>query len=115
MAPASLLQERPGLYSTSRRGLVYRSYTYWLVLAESFYISVALFFPNAAAYWDSTADFQMFGASCMTCCLVVMIAYCAIETRSWVRFGNILDLRVMDVSLGSRDLCVENSIDAGKD
>ncbi|KAI8440532.1 hypothetical protein MSG28_001780 [Choristoneura fumiferana] len=83
VAPAGLLSERPGLYSASRRGLAYRTHSFWAVLAESVYISVVIFFTAASAYWDSTVDFWAFGVCNMTCCLVIMLAYVAIETRSW--------------------------------
>ncbi|KAG6453561.1 hypothetical protein O3G_MSEX008214 [Manduca sexta] len=83
VAPASLLLERAGLYSAARRGLAYRAASYWAVLAESLYISVVVFFTAAAAYWGSAVDLWAFGVCCMTCCLVIMLAYVAIETRSW--------------------------------
>ncbi|CAH0669384.1 unnamed protein product [Spodoptera exigua] len=83
VAPAALLTERPGLYGASRRGLAYRAHSFWAVLAESLYVSVVLFFANTFAYWDTTIDLWAFGVSCMTCCLVVMLLYVAIETRSW--------------------------------
>ncbi|XP_049888099.1 phospholipid-transporting ATPase VA [Pectinophora gossypiella] len=83
VAPASLLTERPGLYSASRRGLTYQSHSYWAVLAESLYISIVIFFTNASTFWDSTVDIWVFGISNMTCCLVIMLAYVAVETRSW--------------------------------
>ncbi|KAH9638239.1 hypothetical protein HF086_013677 [Spodoptera exigua] len=85
VAPAALLTERPGLYGASRRGLAYRAHSFWAVLAESLYVSVVLFFANTFAYWDTTIDLWAFGVSCMTCCLVVMLLYVAIETRSWIR------------------------------
>ncbi|XP_063379949.1 phospholipid-transporting ATPase VB [Cydia fagiglandana] len=83
VAPAALLSERPGLYSASRRGLAYQAHSYWLVLAESLYISVVIFFTAVGAYWDSTVDLWAFGICNMTGCLVIMLAYVAIETRSW--------------------------------
>ncbi|XP_075972141.1 phospholipid-transporting ATPase VD [Anticarsia gemmatalis] len=83
IAPAALLIERPGLYSSSRRGLAYRTHSYWLVLLESVYISVVIFFTAYYAYWDTSVDLWSFGICCMTCCLVIMLLYVAIETRSW--------------------------------
>lgn len=83
VAPASLLGEVAGLYGAARRGLAYRPHSYWLVLAESLYISLVVFFSVATAYWDSAVDIWSFGLCCMTCCLVVMLVYVAIETRSW--------------------------------
>ncbi|GBP07079.1 Probable phospholipid-transporting ATPase VD [Eumeta japonica] len=83
IAPAALLLERPGLYAASRRGLSYRAYSYWTVLAECIYISIIVFFISLGAYWDSDVDIWEFGTCSMTSCLVVMLAYVAIETRSW--------------------------------
>ncbi|XP_047023326.1 phospholipid-transporting ATPase VD [Helicoverpa zea] len=83
VAPAALLTDRPGLYSACRRGLAYRAHSFWAVLAESLYISVVLFYTNTFAYWDTAVDLWAFGVTCMTCCLVVMLLYVAIETRSW--------------------------------
>ncbi|XP_063530571.1 phospholipid-transporting ATPase VD isoform X3 [Cydia strobilella] len=84
VAPAALLSERPGLYSAARRGLAYQAHSYWLVLAESLYISVVIFFTAVGAYWDSTVGLWAFGICNMTGCLVIMLAYVAIETRSWL-------------------------------
>ncbi|VVC89815.1 unnamed protein product, partial [Leptidea sinapis] len=82
-APASLLLSRPGLYRACRLGRTYRSLSFWLVLAESLYISVVVFFTALAAYWDTAVDIWAFGTCNMTCCLVIMLLYVAIETRSW--------------------------------
>ena len=84
VAPAALLLERPGLYASSRRGLSYRTHSFWAVLLESVYVSIVMFFTATFAYWNSTADLNVYGLSCMTNCLVVMTLYVAIETRSWV-------------------------------
>lgn len=83
VAPAALLTERPGLYSSCRRGLAYRTHSYWLVLLESVYISVVIFFTAVWAYHDTAVDMWSFGLCNMTCCLVIMLLYVAIETRSW--------------------------------
>nr|XP_026491211.1 probable phospholipid-transporting ATPase VD isoform X2 [Vanessa tameamea] len=96
-APAALLGERPGLYAASRRGRAYRAHSYWLVLAESVYVSVVVFFVAAAAYWDTDVDLWLFGLCNMTCCLVVMLVYVAIETRSWT----VIHLLALSGSLGS--------------
>ncbi|CAG9563357.1 unnamed protein product [Danaus chrysippus] len=97
VAPSGLLSERPGLYSACRRGLSYRAHSYWLVLAESVYISVVIFFTSKQAYWDSDVDLWMFGLCNMTCCLVIMLVYVAIETRSWT----VIHLLALTGSLGS--------------
>ncbi|CAK1544710.1 unnamed protein product [Leptosia nina] len=97
VAPATLLTERPGLYSASRRGFAYRAHSYWLVLAESLYISVVIFFSAHAAYNDTDVDIWAFGNCCMTCCLVVMLVYVAIETRSWT----VIQVIALCGSLGS--------------
>ncbi|XP_041973031.1 phospholipid-transporting ATPase VA [Aricia agestis] len=97
VAPAGLLLDRPGLYGASRRGRAYRPHSYWAVLAESVYISVVVFGTAAAAYWDSALDIWQFGVTTMTGCLVVMLAYVAIKTRSWT----IIHLLALSGSLGS--------------
>ncbi|CAH4036100.1 phospholipid-transporting ATPase VD isoform X1 [Pieris brassicae] len=97
VAPASLLTERPGLYSASRRGLAYRAHSYWLVLAESLYISIVIFFACRTAYNDTDVDIWAFGDCCMTCCLVIMLVYVAIETRSWT----VIQVIALCGSLGS--------------
>nr|XP_032512244.1 probable phospholipid-transporting ATPase VD isoform X3 [Danaus plexippus plexippus] len=97
VAPSGLLSERPGLYSACRRGLSYRAHSYWLVLAESVYISVVIFFTAKQAYWDSDVDLWLFGLCNMTCCLVIMLVYVAIETRSWT----VIHLLALTGSLGS--------------
>ncbi|XP_072941971.1 phospholipid-transporting ATPase VD [Epargyreus clarus] len=96
-APAALLLERPGLYGAARRGLAYRAHSYWAVLAESLYISLVVFFPCLAAHWDRDTDIWTFGLLNMTCCLVVMLVYVAIETRSWT----IIHVLALTGSLGS--------------
>ncbi|XP_038213757.1 probable phospholipid-transporting ATPase VD isoform X3 [Zerene cesonia] len=97
VAPAALLLERPGLYGAARRGLAYRAHSYWLVLAESLYISLVIFFVAAAAYWDTDVDIWAFGDCNMTACLVVMLTYVAIETRSWT----VIQVVALCGSLGS--------------
>ncbi|CAG5044770.1 unnamed protein product [Parnassius apollo] len=97
VAPASLLVERPGLYGAARRGQAYRPHSYWAVLAESLYISVVIFFAAANAYWDTDVDVWLFGLCNMTCCLVVMLVYVAIETRSWT----VIHVLALTGSLGS--------------
>ncbi|XP_052737915.1 phospholipid-transporting ATPase VA isoform X1 [Bicyclus anynana] len=97
VAPAALLTERPGLYSASRRGLTYRAHSYWLVLAESMYISVVIFFTCKYAYADTDVDIWLFGLCNMTCCLVIMLVYVAIETRSWT----VIQLLALVGSLGA--------------
>lgn len=83
IAPAELLLERPGLYAASRKGTAYRPLSYWGVLAESVYISVVIFFITLYTFWGTDIDIWSFGLCNMTACLVIMLVYVAIETRSW--------------------------------
>ncbi|KAI5633627.1 hypothetical protein NE865_13678 [Phthorimaea operculella] len=83
VAPAALLMERSGLYSHCRRGLTYQTHSYWTTLAEAVYISVVIFFVNTSAFWDTDGDLYVFGLCNVTCCLVIMYAYVAVEFKSW--------------------------------
>ncbi|XP_053599643.1 phospholipid-transporting ATPase VD [Plodia interpunctella] len=110
VAPASLLIERPGLYSASRRGLTYQNHSFWVTLAECIYISLVIFFTAALAYRDTDADMWHFGTCTMTACLTIMLLFVAVETRSWTIIhvvaltGSLLSFFVM--TLIFQNLCV---------
>lgn len=83
-APEELLLAKPELYRQGRLGRVYRSYSFWLTMADALYQSIAIFFIAQGAYADSTVDIWMFGTTITTACMFVMLFHVAIETRSWV-------------------------------
>lgn len=83
-APEELLLSKPGLYRQGRLGRVYRSYSFWLTMADALYQSIAIFFLVQGAYSDSTTDFWVFGTTVTTACMFVMLCHVALETRSWV-------------------------------
>lgn len=80
-----LLRENPFLYSRGRLGKIYRSYSFWLTMADALYQSVAIFFVCQAAYADSDVDIWEFGTVQTTVCMFAMLLHVAIEIRSWVR------------------------------
>lgn len=83
-ASEELLLAKPELYRQGRLGRVYKSYSFWLTMADALYQSIAIFFIVAGAYEDSTTDFWVFGTTLTTACMFVMLIHVAIETRSWV-------------------------------
>ncbi|GLV35748.1 uncharacterized protein CBL_01101 [Carabus blaptoides fortunei] len=96
-APEELLLAKPGLYRQGRLGRVYRSYSFWLTMADALYQSIAIFFLVQGAYSDSTIDFWVFGTTITTACMFVMLSHVALETRSWT----ILHVGAIAISIGS--------------
>ncbi|XP_050308196.1 phospholipid-transporting ATPase VA isoform X2 [Anthonomus grandis grandis] len=82
-APYRLLREKPYLYSRGRLGKVYKSYSFWLTMADSLYQSVVVFWLCKLAYDGSDADIFEFGTAATTACMCVMLLHVSIETRSW--------------------------------
>ncbi|XP_076640988.1 phospholipid-transporting ATPase VD isoform X2 [Halictus rubicundus] len=83
VASPAVLMSMPHLYKRGRLGLVYRPHSFWLTIADALYQSIVIFFINYSVYYDSVIDIWEFGTTVMTCCIVVMLAHVAIETRSW--------------------------------
>lgn len=83
-APEELLREQPYLYRQGRLGKVYKSYSFWLTIADALYQSVCIFFVCHGAYAGSDVDIFEFGTTATTACMFVMLCHVAIETRSWV-------------------------------
>lgn len=73
-------------------GRVYRSYSFWLTMADALYQSIAIFFICAAAYADSGVDIWEFGTTTTTACMLVMSFHVAIEMKSWV--SNVFILKI---------------------
>ncbi|XP_060530562.1 phospholipid-transporting ATPase VD isoform X2 [Cylas formicarius] len=82
-APESLLLEKPYLYKRGRLGRVYRTYSFWLTMADSLYQSLCVYFICYGAYNGSDVDVFEFGTAATTACMFVMLLHVAIETRSW--------------------------------
>lgn len=91
--PEDLLIGRPSLYRHGRLGLSYKPHTFWVVMLDSLYQSLVIFFVAVAAYWDSDIGMFEFGTTITSSCLVTMLLHCAIEIQSWVSyFRNILSV-----------------------
>ncbi|EFN84690.1 Probable phospholipid-transporting ATPase VD [Harpegnathos saltator] len=83
VATSHVLLSAPDLYKRGRLGLVYQTYSFWITIIDALYQSIVIFFITKAVYYDSTIDIWEFGTTIMTACIVVMLLYAAIETRSW--------------------------------
>ena len=82
-APDSILESKPHLYKQGRLGQVYRSYSFWLNMADALYQSVIIFFFAVGTYHRSTVGIWEFGTTLCTQCLIVMSLHVAIEIKSW--------------------------------
>ncbi|XP_044255059.1 phospholipid-transporting ATPase VD isoform X2 [Tribolium madens] len=91
-APEELLRDRPYLYRQGRLGKVYRSYSFWLTMADAIYQSLCIFFICQGAYADSDIDMFEFGTTATTACMFVMLLHVSIEIRSWtiIHVGSIV-------------------------
>ncbi|XP_059615046.1 phospholipid-transporting ATPase VB isoform X2 [Phlebotomus argentipes] len=95
--PEDLLFSRPQLYRYGRLGKAYKPHTFWLVMLESLYQSLVIFFIAEATYWDSDIGIWQFGATIATSSLITMLLHCAIEIKSWT----ILHVLSIAISLGA--------------
>ena len=82
-APDSLLESNPQLYKQGRLGQIYRSYSFWLNMADALYQSLIIFFFAVGTYQKSTVGIWEFGTTMCTQCLIVMSLHVAIEIKSW--------------------------------
>lgn len=80
-----LLYTKPGLYRHGREGLSYRPHDFWLVMLESVYQSLVIFFVAVMAYWGTDVSMFEFGTTIASASLVAMLLHCAIQIKSWVR------------------------------
>lgn len=79
-----LLYTKPQLYRHGRLGLSYRPHDFWLVMLESVYQSLVIFFVTVLAYWGSDVGIFEFGTTIATASLIAMLLHCAIQIKSWV-------------------------------
>nr|XP_033341873.1 probable phospholipid-transporting ATPase VA [Megalopta genalis] len=100
VASPAVLMAMPPLYKRGRLGLVYQSYSFWLTIADALYQSIVIFFINHSVYYDTAIDIWEFGTTVMSCCIVVMLAHVAIETRSWTVIHVLAILGSMGVFFG---------------
>ena len=82
-APDTLLESKPHLYKQGRLGQVYRSYSFWLNMADALYQSIVIFFFAVGTYQNSSVGIWEFGTTMCTQCLLVMSLHVAIEIKSW--------------------------------
>ncbi|KAF4521458.1 hypothetical protein B566_EDAN001755 [Ephemera danica] len=82
-APAELLLSKPALYKQGRLGLVYKSYSFWINMADALYQSIVIYFVSLAAYKDSDVDIWEFGTTITSACMFVQLVHVAVETKSW--------------------------------
>lgn len=93
-----LLYTKPQLYRHGRLGLSYRPHDFWLVMLESVYQSLVIFFVTVLAYWGSDVGIFEFGTTIATASLIAMLLHCAIQIKSWVS-GRLIICFVGDVIL----------------
>lgn len=82
-APERLLLAKPHLYKSGRLGYAYRARSFWIILLDSIYQSLVIFFIAIYAYWESEIGIWEFGTTITSACLCAMLAQVAIETKSW--------------------------------
>ncbi|XP_048519675.1 phospholipid-transporting ATPase VD isoform X2 [Dendroctonus ponderosae] len=82
-APYRLLRDNPYLYKRGRLGRAYRTYSFWMTMADSLYQSVVVFWLCKMAYEGTDVDIFEFGTATTTACMCVMLLHVSIETRSW--------------------------------
>lgn len=96
-SPEELLRQKPYLYRKGRLGKVYRSFSFWLTLADALYQSLAIFFICVAVYMDTSIDIWEFGTTVTTICMFVMSFHVAIEIKSWT----IIHVASIVISIGA--------------
>ncbi|XP_034472597.1 probable phospholipid-transporting ATPase VA isoform X1 [Drosophila innubila] len=95
--PEDLLLKNPYLYKNGRLGLVYRPHDFWLILLDSLYQSLVIFFVSLCAYAESDVGIWEFGTTITASCLFANLVHCGIEIRSWT----VLHVISIMLSLGS--------------
>ncbi|BET01538.1 E1-E2 ATPase [Nesidiocoris tenuis] len=96
-APEHLLSSRPALYEYGRLGKAYQAHSFWLVILDSAYQSLAIFYISVATYMDSEMGIWEFGSVITSCCMFAMLGQAALETRSWT----ILHVGALVLSIGA--------------
>ncbi|XP_016962031.1 phospholipid-transporting ATPase VD isoform X1 [Drosophila biarmipes] len=95
--PEDLLLKNPYLYKNGRLGVAYRPHDFWLILLDSLYQSLVIFFVALCAYAESDVGIWEFGTTITASCLFANLVHCAIEIRSWT----VLHVLSIVISLGS--------------
>lgn len=68
-----------------RLGKGYRN-QFWLVMLDSLWQSLVIFFVTAKAFEETSIGIWEFGATIVSACLVTMLCHFAMEVRTWVGF-----------------------------
>lgn len=91
-APYEVLRDKPYLYRQGREGKSYKSYSFWLTMADAIYQSITIFFICLFTYSGSDIEVFEFGTVLTTACMFVMLLHVSIETRSWtiIHAGSLL-------------------------
>lgn len=79
----NILSKTPRLYRYGRLGKGYRN-QFWLVMMDSLWQSLAIFFITAKAYDGMDIGIWEFGATIVSSSLVTMLCHFALEVRTWV-------------------------------
>ncbi|XP_004524683.1 probable phospholipid-transporting ATPase VB isoform X3 [Ceratitis capitata] len=95
--PEDFLLQNCYLYKHGRLRLAYRPHDFWIVLLDSLYQSLVIFFMALCAYAESDIGIWEFGATITACCLYTNLVHGALEIRSWT----ILHVLSIVLSLGS--------------
>ncbi|KAL7043840.1 hypothetical protein ACKWTF_001683 [Chironomus riparius] len=77
-----ILIKNPRLYRYGRLGKGYRN-QFWLVMLDSLWQSLVIFFIAVKAFEDTTIGIWEFGATIVSSCLVTMLCHFALEVRTW--------------------------------
>ncbi|KAF6198978.1 hypothetical protein GE061_007001 [Apolygus lucorum] len=96
-APEHLLSSRPSLYEYGRLGKAYQAHSFWLIILDSAYQSLAIFYIAVATYMDSEMGIWEFGSVITSSCMFAMLGQVALETRSWT----LLQVGALVLSLGA--------------
>ncbi|XP_036212628.1 phospholipid-transporting ATPase VA isoform X3 [Bactrocera oleae] len=95
--PEDFLLRNCFLYKHGRLGLAYKPHDFWIVLSDSLYQSLVVFFIALCAYAESDVGIWEFGATITASCLYTNLVHGALEIRSWT----VLHLLSITISLGS--------------
>lgn len=96
-ASEDILISKPHLYKKCRTGLEYRSYSFWLTMADSFYQSLVMFYVAVWSYQDSDIGIWELGMVIISSCMFAMLLQACLETQSWT----IIHFISLFISLGS--------------
>lgn len=62
----------------------FKNYNFWIVIGDSFYQSLVIYYLAYFTYRGSDIGIWKFGTTILSSCLVTMLLHCAIEVKTWV-------------------------------